>query len=517
MLKLLHLEDDPLDAGLLLDLMREEGLPAEACRVDTLAAFTEQLQRGGFHLILSDFTVPGVNPMEALAQAQRLRPDVPFLFVSGTISEDLAIEALKLGASDYVFKQRLGRLVPSVKRALQDAEDHARRRQAEAVLRAVTEGVEDAIFVKDAQSRYLMINAAGVRRLGQASAEQVLQKEDTEFFPVEVAEAIRARDRQVMTSGKRQSYEETLLVGGHRRVFLTSKAPYHAPDGSIIGVLGISHDITERKRSEEEICHLNETLEQRVLQRTRELNEANANLQAFTGTAAHDLRAPLRAIGTLSAIALEDYGPQLDPTCRSYLERIGQSAQHMNRLLHDLLEYSRVTQAELKLETVSLRSAVSEALSMLQAEIRATQAEVTSEGDFPQVMGHGATLVMVINNLVANALKFVAPGVTPRVRIWAEAGSCAEPSSALDLRPSALGCVRLWVEDNGIGISAADQKKLFNVFQRLHGKQTYPGTGLGLALVRRGTERMGGRVGVESELGQGSRFWVELPQADSSA
>ncbi|SPE61479.1 putative Histidine kinase [Verrucomicrobia bacterium] len=517
MLKILHLEDDPVDASMILELLREDGFEAESDRVETMAQFSERLERGGYGLILADFTLPGVNTTEALKLARRLRPEVPFLFLSATLPEERAIETLKLGASDYVFKQRIGRLVPSIRRALQEAEDQARRKQAEAMLRAVTEGVEEAIFVKDQHSRYLMINAAGIRRFGRKTQAEVLGKEDHEFFPPEVAEAIRSRDRQVMASGKPQTYEETLPVGDALRVFLTSKAPYHAHDGAIIGVLGISHDITDRKLAEQQIRHLNETLEQRVQQRTQELHEANANLQAFAGTAAHDLRSPLRAIISFSAFALEEYGSQLEEMGRSYLERIHQSAEQMSRLLTDLLEYSRVSQAQLKLQPVNLQTAVQEALNLLQADLGAKQARVSTEGPFPAVIGHEGTVVLLINNLVSNALKFVLPNVPPQVRIWAELvqrrGTTPAGTEMSATNLQAANWVRLWVEDAGIGISEADQKKLFVVFQRLHGKQAYPGTGLGLAIVRRGAERMGGRVGVESEVGKGSRFWVELPKA----
>lgn len=509
MIRILHLEDEPNDCEIVQEFLAADGLIAAVDRVDSLADFERVLGRGEHDLVLSDYSVPGVDPLEVLRLSRERRPDVPFVFLSGTIGEATAIETLKLGASDYVLKQSMERLVPAVRRALQEAREQARRRAAEAelarthaLLHAVTEGVDQPIFVKDHAGRFLMINPPGARRLGRAAPAEVLQKEDKDFFPPELAAAIRSRDREVMSSGRPQTVEETWPVGGEQRVFVTSIAPYRSPDGHIIGVLGISHDITDRKRAEEQIRELNQSLEQRVEQRTRELLEANANLQTFAHTVAHDLRAPLRNMNGFSRILLEDFGAQLDETGRSLLQRIAQLGENMDQLLLDLLEYSRVSQADVQLEPVPLQAIVRETLSLLETDILARHAEIAVADPLPVVQGHPATLVMLLTNLVSNALKFVAPGVPPQVRIWAQTEG-----------PKA----RLWVKDNGIGIARRDLGKLFGAFQRLHGKGTYPGTGLGLALVLKGAERLGGRVGVDSDSGQGSSFWIELTRVPESS
>jgi signal transduction histidine kinase len=303
--------------------------------------------------------------------------------------------------------------------------------------------------------------------------------------------------------------------------------PVRDVQGEITHFIAIKQDVTERKQAEEalrqsEARHRAE-LEDLVEHRTAQLVEANASLQAFAYTAAHDLRSPLRGITSFSSIVLEDYGPKLDETGRSMLDRIVQSANQMSRLLDDLLEYSRVSAAELTSEPVSLAKAVSEAVALLDADIRAKNAVITVTNPLPGVIGHPATLVLVINNLVSNALKFMPPGVQPQIRIWAEEirnGSATTnnvarnipevPDSAFRTPQSAPGMVRIWVEDNGIGIARENLDKIFVAFQRLHGKQVYPGTGLGLAIVRKGAIRMGGQAGVESEIGKGSRFWVVL-------
>lgn len=254
----------------------------------------------------------------------------------------------------------------------------------------------------------------------------------------------------------------------------------------------------ERYRLNRELREHALNLETAITERTTQLLEANANLQSFAYTAAHDLRSPLRSIRSFSAIALEECGDTLGPEGRSYLQRVAQSAEQMGNLLNDLLEYSKLNQGDIRLEPVSLEKAVKDALDLVQQEVQNRQAELTLQAPMPSVIGHAATIVLVLTNFVSNALKFTSPETQPKIRIGTENHDSS---------------VRVFVEDNGIGIEPKDQDKLFQLFQRLHGKNAYPGTGLGLAIVRRAVERMGGAVGVNSTPGQGSCFWAEFRAA----
>ena len=239
-------------------------------------------------------------------------------------------------------------------------------------------------------------------------------------------------------------------------------------------------------------------LENRVLERTAQLQAANTELEAFGYSVSHDLRAPLRAMQGFTQALMEDYSDVLDPVGQDYAHRISKAAQRMDALIEDLLTYSRLSRTELELGPINLNHLVSEVLAQLELEIRQRQAQITVATPLLPVMGHRVTLVQVMVNLLMNALKFVTAGVQPQIKIWTE----AQPDH-----------VRLWVEDNGIGIAPEHRERIFRVFERLHGIEAYPGTGIGLAIVRKGVERMGGCVGVEAAPAQGSRFWLELPKA----
>jgi signal transduction histidine kinase len=243
---------------------------------------------------------------------------------------------------------------------------------------------------------------------------------------------------------------------------------------------------------------LNDSLEIRVRHRTEDLEEAVKELESFAYSIAHDLRAPLRGMAGLADLLLAEQAPRLDPEGREFLGRIKASASRMDRLIHDLLTYSRITRSEIDLETVDLEALLEEILKEMAEELRARKADVIVRRPLPIVRGHRVTLSQAITNLVANAVKFVAPGVEPRVTVR------AEPKEK---------SVRLWVEDNGIGIPGEHHDRIFGIFQRLQEDASIPGTGIGLAIVKRAAERMGGAVGVESEPGKGSRFWIELPSA----
>jgi signal transduction histidine kinase len=198
---------------------------------------------------------------------------------------------------------------------------------------------------------------------------------------------------------------------------------------------------------------------------------------------------------------LEDYGGKMDAPGQEFANRIIDSAKRMDDLIQDLLSYSRLSREEIRVSAIKLEAALDEALRQCEPQVREKEAEIRVETPLSDVRAHRGVLVGMLAHLVSNSLKFVATGVKPRVRIWTEEGDA---------------WVRLSIQDNGIGIASEHHQRIFRVFERLHSAEQYSGTGIGLANVSKAVERMGGRVGVESQPQQGSRFWVELPKVPRS-
>lgn len=261
----------------------------------------------------------------------------------------------------------------------------------------------------------------------------------------------------------------------------------------------LERSAAELRQAEAENRALAQHLERRVEERTAELAEANQALEAFSYSVSHDLRAPLRGMQGFAQALLEDYGDRLDGTGHEYANRIVAASARMESLINDLLAYSRLSRVQIEPQRVSLSSALAEARVQVESDLSRREAQILVQEPLPSVLAHRPTLVQALTNLLSNAVKFTPEGGLPEVRVWAENGGDR---------------VRLSVEDNGIGIAPEHQARIFNVFERLHGMETYPGTGIGLAIVRKGMERMGGRVGVESAPGRGSRFWIELPAVE---
>lgn len=378
--------------------------------------------------------------------------------------------------------------------ALQESEERFRRAILEAPL---------PIIIHASDGEILQINRAWTELTGYTLSDIPTIEDWTRKAYGNQQAFVKANIQQLYKLGERISEGEFTITtaSGVPRIWDFYSAPLNQLfDGRKLAI-SAAIDITDRKQAEAEIRLLNETLEQRVQERTTQLQTANEELEAFAYSVSHDLRAPLRAMQGFAEALLEDYGDCLDEVGLEYANCIIKAGQRLEDLIQDLLAYSRLSRAELKLRPIDLNQAVAEAVSQLKAEIQQTQAQVTVESPLPVVWAHPTTLVQAVANLLANALKFVAAGVQPQIWI-----SATEYESKW---------VRLYLSDNGIGIAPEHQQRIFQVFERLHGIETYPGTGIGLAIARKGAERMGGEVGVESVVGQGSRFWIQLSKSEN--
>ncbi|MBA4137504.1 MAG: hypothetical protein C0518_09335 [Opitutus sp.] len=232
-------------------------------------------------------------------------------------------------------------------------------------------------------------------------------------------------------------------------------------------------------------------------ERRTQIEQLNLELERFNYSVAHDLRAPLRGISGFGQALREDYSAQLPPAAQDYIARMQESAERMDTLISDLLKYATIGRQELRLRAVELEEVLGVTLNFLQAEIEQADAEILLPQNLCAVRGDVTLLQVVFQNLIGNALKFVAPGVRPRVEI-----TCTNREGVVTVR----------VTDNGLGIPPEARDRVFRIFERFH--PTHPGTGIGLPIVHRAIERLGGRIGVDpASRGTGTCFWVELPAA----
>jgi len=283
--------------------------------------------------------------------------------------------------------------------------------------------------------------------------------------------------------------------------------------GKPVGFVKIIRDQTERKQSLEKIEELNgqlvqahtqlenytATLEEKIQERTKELNDRNAELQDFCYSIAHDVRAPLRSMQAMSQVVIEDYGTVLDPKGKEYLGRIVRAGEQLDQLTLDLLDYTRCSREEIQLTAISLERVIDDVIYGLGESITQKNATVSVHRPLPLVKGQHAYAMQIFGNFISNALKFVLPTNKPHIEIWAEANAQR---------------VRVYVKDNGIGVPPEHQTKIFLLFERLHPQGSFEGTGVGLAIARKAAQRMKGDVGIVPGVNEGSIFWLDLEPAE---
>jgi signal transduction histidine kinase len=265
--------------------------------------------------------------------------------------------------------------------------------------------------------------------------------------------------------------------------------------------VGVFVELWKQRRSLQEQAESLQKLNEDLTARAEQLSVANRELESFCYTIAHDLRAPLRAVEGLTAGLVDDYGQHFDASGHEQAGRIRAAAARMDQMIQELLSYSRLSFLQMDLQPVRIEDVFREAMAQVDYDLRSRQAKVQVKRSKLLALGHQPMLVQVVSNLLVNAVKFCAEGVTPEVILREERRGAA---------------VRVWIEDNGIGIAPEHCERIFRIFERLHARDTYTGTGIGLAIVQKAITRMDGSVGVESEVNKGSRFWFELPVAEAA-
>ena len=379
-----------------------------------------------------------------------------------------------------------------------------RRRAEEALaeehnlLRSVMNAMPEQVFVTDREGRFMIDNVSHRSFLGVKLAREIEGKHASDFFPPSVADEMVKDNRTIMETSHPVLNQEDLVVRNDGEVvwIATTKVPLHDVEGNCIGLVGVSSDISVRKEAEE-----------RLRLAAEQLRRSNLDLQDFASIASHDLQEPLRKIQAFGDRLKMKCSPVLGDNGRDYLERMQDAARRMQILLHDLLTLSRVTSKAQPFEAVDLRKVVADVVSNLEVRIEQTGAQVEI-GRLPIIDADAAQMRQLFQNLISNALKFQREGTKPEVIISAKLLDNAE--SLAGAMPGEQIC-QIMVRDNGIGFDEKYLDRIFQVFQRLHSRSEYEGTGIGLAVCRKIADRHGGTISAKSAEGEGATFIVTLP------
>ena len=387
------------------------------------------------------------------------------------------------------------------------AEDLQRAREALAAeterLTVTLRSIGDAVIASDTEGKVVLLNAVAESLTGWAEDEAAGR-------PLhEVFHIINEKTRQRCEDPVSKVLESGLVVGlanhtaliardGTERIIADSGAPVRGTDGSIIGVVMVFRDVTEQKRAEDELTRHREHLEELVEERTGELARSNRELESYAYVVSHDLQEPLRMMSSFAQLLSRDYGGAFDERAGDFIARIVDGAKRMGMLIDDLLVLSRVGREEEPGSATDCSDAFDLAVGNLQAAIEESGATVTQEG-LPKIAANPSQMAQLFQNLVGNAIKYRGDE-RPEVHATAQRDADGWLFS---------------VRDNGIGMEPEQLERIFTIFQRLHPRDKYSGTGIGLAICRKIVELYGGRIWAESEPGKGSTFFFTIPEGET--
>lgn len=510
-LRLLIVEDSVDDALLVVRELTRAGYEVIYERVETAAAMDAALHGNAWDLVIADYSLPQFSGTAALEILNSTDLDVPFLIVSGSIGEDLAVEVMRSGARDYLMKGNIKRLIPSVERELREAEVRRKRRQAEEALHdsearkaAIFDAALDSIISVDNDGKVIEFNPQAEKTFGY-NRDAVIGRQIDELI---IPRALRARHREALT--RYLTTGRAFLVG--RRVELTamrrdgSEFPVELsltsiPTKSEPIFTAYIRDLTEQKKQEQ------------IRERSRELEEQNLRVQEanrlksdFLANMSHELRTPLNAVIGFAEVLVDGKAGPVNAEQQEYLHDILNSGQHLLQLINDVLDLAKIEAGKMELEpeTFAIKPITDEVCAIMSPIASKRNITITFEAPAENVAARLDILKFkqILYNLLSNAVKF--------------SHDDGEVKLAINVRAQQL---RIQVSDGGIGIKEEDLPRIFREFEQLDSgaSRRFAGTGLGLALTKKLIELHQGSIEVASEFGKGSTFSITLPRYVAAA
>lgn len=504
-IQILIIEDSKVDVALLLDELTDGGFEPVYEVVETPEAMKAALLQKEWDIILSDYSMPRFTALAAFTILQESGLPIPFIIISGSIGEELAVQALHLGISDYLMKDNLTRLIPAIERELREASQRKALQKAEKALldieksyQRLVDAVKDyGIFMLDPHGLIITWNL-GAERITGYTADEVIGRPGTFLFGEEELQQDQPERelREALSDGRSESEWQLLRKDGASFCANCVITPVFSEQNQLLGFSKILQDITVRKQAQEEIRELAASLEKKVQERTAQLELVNKELESFSHSVSHDLQAPLRHLTKLSQSLKRRCNTQLDGKCKEYLDFILESSHKATELINDLLSLSKVSQLELRRRPVNLSGIVHDIAADFQTHEPERQVEFKISNGLSAECDP-ALLKIALQNLLDNAWKFTGK----RTNAVIEFGSTEISNHQ----------VVYFIRDNGAGFDSEYVAKIFTPFQRLHSVDEFPGTGIGLATVQRVLHRHNGQIWAESKQGKGATFYFTLP------
>jgi PAS domain S-box-containing protein len=516
--RILIIEDVDADFQLLQRHLHRQGLGAQCLQVTGAAALDAALAKGPWQVILADHQLPGFDFDTQLARLRKHHFDVPVVLVSGAIGEEVAVDLLRKGVADFVFKDRLARLVPAIRRCVDDVR---RRQQAENAAQALAESeafsrtilssMGDALFIAQ-DLRFVFANQAMPKLLGYEPEGLTGHSFDGIVAPESLAIWTERFNDRIAGKDPEKRYDVTFLHRDGRRIWLELRAARFEFHGRP-AVLGLLRDITEHRRNVAELERHRNHLEALVEERTQRAEAASRAKSAFLANMSHEIRTPMNAITGMVYLLQRE---ATESETRKRLRTVDDAAQHLLHLVDDVLDLSKIESGKFALEEIDfdLDALIARSCDLVagQAREKGLELRVENKAAGAQLRGDPTRLSQVLLNLLGNAVKFTDSG-SVRLYCHLEDLSASQRSQSLnrDAPPVQEGdqLLHLEVHDTGIGIADDRATQIFNAFEQADGSTTrrFGGTGLGLAITRHLASLMHGDVGVRSQPGRGSVFW----------
>jgi PAS domain S-box-containing protein len=511
-IKILHLEDDESDSQFVQIWLKKEGIEYEYFFTDTEKAYRDILANEKIDIILSDYHLPGYSGSDAMFLAKTEYPHIPFIFVSGTMGEEVAIESLLNGATDYVLKNRLVRLAPAIRRALREARLHQEYKKASETLRKkeeqyriLVEGMNEGLMLTDNNDNILFVNQQTCDITGFSAEELIGEKCAQVLFNPQNREIITEKNK-LWQKGIKDTYEVELTRKTHEKVWIRcSGSPVYDEEGQVTGSISVFEDINERKKAEVE----RNKLTQLLITAKEKAEESDRLKSAFLANISHEIRTPMNGILGFAELLKT---PELTSDAQKrYIHIIEQSGTRMLNIINDIIDISKIEsgQMNINLNATHINQLLRDLLAFFTPEAQRKRLSLSLSAALPDgekciLLTDHTKLAQILSNLIKNAIKFTKEG---SVNFGYEIAK--SPAN----RNEGLVELTFYIEDTGVGIPSDQVDLMFERFRQGSFLLTrnYEGAGLGLSISKAFVEMLGGKIWVDSKPGKGSRFSFTLP------